>query len=95
MGFIRRNWVYLFCAATIPIGYLLFAHGLTYPVYTDQAATYIANVLLTHSTPQDHVASPNQGGLQMPSGTQTPSTQGGLQTPSTQGGLQLPSVPTG
>ncbi|MCB0927719.1 MAG: cutinase family protein [Mycobacterium sp.] len=65
------------------------------PVYTDQAATYIANVLLTHSTPQDHVASPNQGGLQMPSGTQTPSTQGGLQTPSTQGGLQLPSVPTG
>ena len=37
MGFIRRNWVYLFCAATIPIGYLLFAHGLTYPVYTDQA----------------------------------------------------------
>ncbi|UWW09779.1 cutinase family protein [Mycolicibacterium brumae] len=38
------------------------------PVYTDQAATYIANVLLTHGTPQPG-SQPQTGGLQLPSVT--------------------------
>nr|WP_137678229.1 hypothetical protein [Parerythrobacter lutipelagi] len=36
MDWLRRNWVYIACLLTVPAGCLLFAHGQTIPVYTDQ-----------------------------------------------------------
>lgn len=37
MDWLRRNWVYLLCVATLPAGLALFVHGLSYSVYTDHS----------------------------------------------------------